>query len=74
MKLKINSTVINESDTMELTIDNILTFNDHINNLCGNANYKLYALRRIRKYVTLDQAKFLYNAFMNSHFNYAPIM
>ena len=46
MKLKINLIVINESDPVELlgiTIDNILTFNEHINNLHRNASYKLYA-------------------------------
>ena len=55
VKLKTNSNVINESDTMELlgiTTDNILTFKEHINNLCRIASYKLYALRRIRKYLT----------------------
>ena len=77
VKLKINSIVIDESDTVELlgiTIDNILTFNEHINNLYCIASYKLYALRRIRKYLTQDQAKLLYNAFINSQFNYAPII
>ena len=77
VKLKINSIVINESDTVELlgiTIDNILTFNEHINNLCRKASYKLYALRRIRKYLPQDQAKLLYNVFFNSQFNYAPII
>ena len=77
VKLIINSIVINESNAIELlgiTIDNILTFNEHINNLCRNASYKLYALRRIRKYLTQDQAKLLYNAFINSQFNYAPII
>ena len=76
-KLKINSIVINESDTLELlgiAIDNILAFNEHINNLCCNASYKLYALRRIRKYLSQDQAKLLYNAFSNSQFNYATII
>ena len=37
VKLIINSIVINESNAVELlgiTIDNILTFNKHINNLC----------------------------------------
>ena len=36
MKLIINSIVINESNAVELlgiTINNILTFNEHINNL-----------------------------------------
>ena len=69
VKLKINSIVINESDTVELlgiSVDSVLTFNEHTNNLCRIASYKLYALRRIRKYLSQDQAKRLYNAFINS--------
>ena len=57
VKLKINSIAINESGTVELLgilIDNIITFSEHVNNLYRNANYKLYALRRIKKYLTLD--------------------
>ena len=68
VKLIINSIVINESDAVELlriAIDNILTFNEHINNLCSNASYKLYALRRTRIYLTQDQAKLLYNPLSN---------
>ena len=77
VKLKINSNVINESDTVELLgikIGNILIFNEHINNLCCNAGYKLYALRRIRKHLSQDQAKLLYDAFINNQFNYATII
>ena len=77
VKLIINSIVINESNAVELlgiTINNILTFNEHINNLCRNASYKLHALRRIRKYLSQDQAKLLYNPFINSQFNYAPVI
>ena len=39
VKLKFNSIVISESDTVKLlgiTIDNKLTFSEHINNLCRN--------------------------------------
>ena len=64
-----NSIVINESDTVKLlgiTIDNKLIWNEHINNLCPNASYKSYALRRIRKYLSHDQAKLLHSAFINS--------
>ena len=67
VKVKIYSIVINETDTVELlgiTIDNMLNFNEHINNLCGNASYKLYALRRIRKCLSQDQGKLLYNALL----------
>ena len=42
--------------------------------LCCRANYKLHALRRIRKYLTLEKSKLLYNAFMNNQFNYASII
>ena len=56
------------------TIDNCLTFKDHIDTLCRNASYKLHDLRRIRKYLTPDKAKVLYNAFMNSQFSYASII
>ena len=62
VKLKINSIVIHESDTVELLgikIDNKLTLNEYINNLCRNASCKLYALRRIRKYLSQGQAKLL---------------
>ena len=77
VKLKINSIVINESDTVELlgfTIDKILTFKKHLSNLCRIASYKSYALCRTRKYLTQDHTKLLYNAFINSQSNYAPII
>ena len=55
VKLKINSIVINESDTaglLGIKIDNILTFNGYINNLSRNASYKVYALGRVREYLS----------------------
>ena len=54
VKLIINTTEIEESRKVVLlgiTIDNLLIFNEHIDNLCRTANYKLHALRRIRKYL-----------------------
>ena len=57
---------------LDITIDNLITFNEHIDNLCRMANYKLHALRRIRKYLSLEKAKLLSNALINSQFNYAP--
>ena len=77
VKLIINSTKIEESKKVVLlgiTINNLLTFNEHIENLRRTANYKLHALRRIRKYLSLEKAKLLCNAFINSQFNYAPLV
>ena len=76
-EIKINSIVINKSDTVQslgLTTDNKLTVNEHTNNLYCNPSYKLYVLRRMRKCLTQYQEKLLYNAFINSQFNYAPII
>ena len=56
-----------------LTIDNRLSFKEHVDMLCSTANYKLHELRRIRKYLTLEKIKLLYNAFINSQFNYASV-
>ena len=60
--LNINNIKIRESQNVELLgliIDNRLTFKDHINMLCRRANYKLHALRRIRKYLTLEKSKLI---------------
>ena len=57
--LNINNIKIRESQKvmlLGLTIDNCLTFKDHIATLCRNASYKLHALRRIRKCLTPDKA------------------
>ena len=75
--VKIGSITIKESDKVELlgiTIDKALNFKKHIKNLCRTAQHKLYALRRIRKYLTLDKAKLLGNALIDSQFNYAPLI
>ena len=75
--LNINQIKVKESQKvllLGLTIDNQLTFNDHVGLLRSIANYKLHALRRIRKYLTLVKAKLLCNTFINSKFNYVSVI
>ena len=53
--LKIGSITAKESDKvklLEITIDKALNLRKHTENLCRTAQYKLRALRRIRKYLT----------------------
>ena len=45
-----------------------------MNNLCRNTNYKLRALRRKGKYLTVEKAKLLTNGFIDSQFNYARLI
>ena len=75
--LKINSTCVQSSGDVTLLgimIDKNLTFKKHIDNLVRKAQYKLHALRRIRKFLTIEKAKILGNAFIDSQFNYAPLI
>ena len=75
--LKINSIKDEVSDDvllLEITIDKKLTFKQHVANLCQKAKYKLHALRRIRKFLTIEKAKVLGDAFIDSQFNYAPLL
>ena len=75
--LHINNIKIRKSQKgilLGLTIDNCLTFKDNIETLCRNGSYKLHALRRIRKDLTPDKARLLYNAFINSQFSYTSII
>ena len=60
-------------ELLGITIDKALNFKNHIENLCRTAQYRLHALRRIRKYLTLDKAKLSGNAFSDIQFNYAPV-
>ena len=75
--LKINSTCVQSSDDVTLLgvmIDKNLTFKKHVGNLVRQAQYELYALQRIRKFLTIEKAKILDNAFIDSQFNYAPLI
>ena len=57
-----------------ITIDHELKFKKHINELCRKASYKLHALQRIRRYLSVDKARLLANAFIDGQFNYAPLI
>ena len=75
--LKINLTCVQSSDDVTLLgvmIDKNLTFKKHVDSLVCKAQYKLHALRRIRKFLTIEKAKILGNAFIDSQFNYAPLI
>ena len=75
--LKINLTCVQSRDDVTLLgvmIDKNLTFKKHIDNLVRKAQYKLHALRCIRKFYTIEKAKILCNDFIDSQFNYATLM
>ena len=63
-----------ETKLIGITIDYDLKFKKDINEFCRKASYKLHALQRIRRYLSVDKAKLLANAFIGSQFNYAPLI
>ena len=59
---------------LSVSIDNKLTFKNHIDDLCRNESYKLHTLRRIRPFLSKEKARLLANAFINCQFLYAPLI
>ena len=74
--LKINAIEIRNTTEVELlglTIDHKLKFDVNIDKLCKTARFKLHALRRIRKVLTLELAKLFANSFVNTQFGYGSL-
>ena len=63
-----------EVKLLGITIDDKLSFNKHISNLCITASNRLRALARIRKFLSLEQAKRLSEAYIMSTFKYCPLI
>ena len=77
LSVTIDKIVIKATENVKLLgidIDNKLKFTTHIEKMCSKVNSKTNALRRIRKYLTVDKAVTLFNAFILSNFNYCPII
>ena len=74
---KINAIEIRNSTEVELlglTIDHKLKYDAHIDKLCKTARLKLHALRRIRKFLKLEQVQLLANSSVFTQFRYAPLI
>ena len=77
LTIKMENIVITSSDSVRLlgiTIDDKLSFTSHISTLCTRANSNVRNLCRIRRYLNQDQLILLFNSFILSIFNYAPIV
>ena len=75
--LNIEDICINSSKYEKLlgiNIDSNLTFETHVESLCKKASQKLNALLRVTWSLDFDQRKLLLNAFIKSHFSYAPVV
>ena len=55
-------------------IDQNLNFEEHVSSLLKEANKKLHALMRIKKYLTQDRLRLMMKTFIESQFNYCPLV
>ena len=75
--IKIGNDIIASKTSVKLlgvTIDNKLNFNEHVDNICKKANNNLHALARIAKYLNPDKLRILMKTFIESQFNYCPLI
>ena len=64
----------NEVILLGITIGHELKFNKHIEDLCKRASFKLHTFRRKRKYLGIEKARILANAFIKSQFSYGCLL
>ena len=71
-----NKNIISQTEIVLLgiTIDNKLSFSNHIKRICKSANNKLCAILRLRNYMSVAQTKLLINAHVLSYFYYCPLI
>ena len=57
-----------------IIIDKKLTFEEHVRSLSKKANQKFHALMRASTYMSQDKLRILLKAFIESQFNYCPLI
>ena len=55
-------------------IDERLSFDEHVSSICNRVSQQINALRRISKYLTLQNRMSIYNALLTSNFSYCNIV
>ena len=63
-----------KTSTKETLIDSELSFDQHISSICSKASKKLYALGRIASFMSFNKRRTLMKAFIESQFNYFPLI
>ena len=59
---------------MGVSIDLELNFENHFWNVCSKVSRKISALDHIAGYITLEKRRMLFKAFIESQFNYCPLI
>ena len=57
-----------------VTIDNKLSFTEHVHKICDKASQKLNALAQLSGFMNLEKRRLIMKAFINSQFGYCPLI
>ena len=64
----------NSVKLLGVQVDNKLKFNEHVSKLIKQGNQKLHALMRISKFLSEDKLRLIMKTFIESQFNYCPLV
>ena len=76
-KLQIGNNEIESENSVALlgiTIDNRLSFDDHIAKICNKSSMQLNAISRLKKYMSQKELEVDFNSFIYSNFNYCSLV
>ena len=76
-KVNIDDFVLTSSVAEKLlgiTLDYELKFEKHITDICNKASQKIHVLSRITSYMSLNKRRLLIKTFVESQFNYCPLI
>ena len=74
LQLHVNATElqqVNSHKLLEVMIDSLLTFDEHVEKLCTKLSLRIAVLQKIRCFLPLDQRKLYYNAMIKQQMEYA---
>ena len=77
ISLSVNESILKPESHVKVlgvTLDDRLTFTEHISICCTKAARQLNALSRISRYLDMSSCSFLFNSFVKSNFNYCPLV
>ena len=77
LKALINGHEIANSEHVKLlgvTLDNKLSFDEHVSKLCKSASRKVHVLARLSQYMDIGKIRQIMKTFVESHFSYCPLI
>ena len=75
--LNIDGNQVNSEKSVKLlgiSIDNKLSFEEHVSSLCKKASNQLNAISRLHRYLGFKEKEILINSFVYANFNYCPLI